>query len=173
VLLDAAPHGDHVVVSAIVSAALSGKPASVQALSGFQPLGSPVSATVGTDGTFRASIPLPANVQRASVRYRATVAGQRSRTLKLERKLLIVSRHVTSAGTRITGRLVSGGRHKITIARLSCTTSTLQSATHTSRSGTFSASLPRPTAAEGTALYRAGATIHGSRTYSLPILVRR
>jgi hypothetical protein len=46
-----------------------------------------------------------AGKRRETARYQATIAGKRSVSLKLVRRLTIVSRRATRAGTRITGRL--------------------------------------------------------------------
>jgi hypothetical protein len=86
---------------------------------------------------------LPAGPQRSRVRYRATLGGLRSRTLKLERKLVSVSRAITGDGTRITGQIVVPGKRKLTITRETCTGSETLKTLRTSARGRFSTLLPR------------------------------
>jgi hypothetical protein len=133
-----------------------------------------VSATIQADGSFRTTLPLPPRKQLATVRYQATIGRQRSATLKLVRRLTIVSSATTPAGTRITAQLSgAGGRRKITIDRqLTCTTYRRLKTVRTDRRGRFTITLPKPLAPDLIAYYRAATQRSHGRTYSLPIAVR-
>jgi DNA-binding beta-propeller fold protein YncE len=172
VLLDVHRTKRRVEVSGVAHPGFRGQRASIRALiKGSRA----VSATIQADGSFRTTLPLPARKRLATVRYQATIAKQRSATLKLVRQLTIVSSRATSAGTRITAQLSGrGGRQKITINRqLTCTTYRRLKTVRTDRRGRFTITLPKPLAPELIAYYRASTQRSHGRTYSLPIAVRR
>jgi hypothetical protein len=171
VLLDVHRAGRRVEVSGVALPLLRGRRASIRALvKGSRA----ASATIQADGSFRTTLPLPPRSRRATVRYQATVAGRRSASLRLVRRLAIVGRRTARAGTRITGQLSNTrGRQRITIARqLTCTTFRRLRTVRTSRTGRFTITLPAPRAPELIAYYRATTQRSRGRTYSLPIAVR-
>jgi Bacterial Ig domain len=171
VLLDVKRVGDSVEIKGLGPASAAGHRTRIDALVDWQAAGDPATATIAADGTFAVTMPLLAEPQRSKVRYRATLDGLKSRTLKLERKLVTVARDVTSAGTRITGQFVVPGRRKVTITRETCDGSRTLTSVRSSAAGRFTTLLPR--AARGAVdLYRARATVRGARTYSVVIVVR-
>ena len=167
VLIDVQRVGDRVAIKGIGPAGAAGHTVGVQALVNWQALGAPASATVASDGTFALTVPLPAEPQRSAVRYRASLDGLRSRTLKLERKLMTIA----LAGTRVTGQLKVPGSRKVTITHETCDGSKVLKTLRASATGRFTTQLPAsaPGAIE---LYRARAVVKGARTFSVVIVVR-
>ncbi|MGH2943684.1 MAG: hypothetical protein ACRDLN_13020, partial [Solirubrobacteraceae bacterium] len=131
-----------------------------------------VRATIRSDGSFRATLPLPPRKRRATARYQATIQGRRSATLRLVRQLTIVGRRTTRAGTRITARLANArGRRRITISRqLTCTRHQRVRTVRTNRAGRFTVTLPTPGPGQ-IAFYRATTQRVRGRTHVLPIAV--
>jgi hypothetical protein len=167
VLLDVQRDGGRVVVAGLAPASAAGRQVSVETLLGFTRLGTPAQATIGPRGTFSAAFELSARSQRAQVRYAATLVGLRSRTLRLERKIEFVSRTSTSAGTRIAGRVSGAGRRTVAITcESACNGSAVTGTVRTTRTGRFTALLPRPPRG-GAAFYRLRAVVAGARTFSL------
>jgi hypothetical protein len=172
VLVDVRRTAAGVEVSGLARTYYRGRSASIRPLIAGKG-GRAVSATVQPDGSFRATLPLPAARNRSTVRYQATVAGYRSAALKLVRQLVILGRSSTAAGTRITAQVAGGGRQTITVTRqLGCTARQRIATVHTDRSGRFSVTLPFPSAAAAIAYYRATTTRPRGRTFTLPIVVR-
>jgi hypothetical protein len=80
---------------------------------------------VGDDGTFRATAPLPPRKVRRTnaARYRASIGGERSLSLKLTRRMVVTRTASTARGTTISGRATGplAQRARITVKRrLSC-----------------------------------------------------
>jgi len=171
VLLDVHRTKRRVEVSGLALTIFRGRRASIRALiKGSRP----VSATIQADGSYRTTLPLPSRKHRATVRYQATIAGQRSATLKLVRQLTIISLRTTPAGTRIAAQLTPPTRRKkITISRqLTCTSYRRLKTVRTNRLGRFTSTLPAPLAPDLFAYYRATTQRSRGRTYSLVIAVR-
>jgi hypothetical protein len=172
VLIDVRRTATRVEVSGLARTSYRGQSTSIRPLIAGK-RGRAVTATVQPDGSFRATLPLPAGPDRSTVRYEATIAGQRSAALKLVRRLVIVGRTTTAAGTRISAQVAGGRRHTITITRqLSCTAWRRVATVRSDRDGRFSATLPRPSASDAIALYRATTGRSRGRTFTLPIVVR-
>jgi hypothetical protein len=170
VLVDVRRTGASVEVSGLARTIYGGRRASiVPVLAGRR--GRAVRATIQRDGSFRATLPLPAR-DRATVRYQATIAGRRSAALKLVRQLVIVRRNPTAAGVRITAQVAGGRRRTVTITRqLSCTARRRVATVRTDRHGRFSVTLPRPSASGAIAYYRATTKRLRGPTFTLPIVV--
>ena len=161
-----------VEVSGLARAYYRGQRAGIRPLAGGTS-GPLVRALIQPDGSFRATLPPPARRERSTVRYQATVAGFRSAALKLERGLVILGRQTTAAGTRITAQIADRRRRTITITRqLSCTAGRRIATVRSDRHGRFSVTLPRPSAADAIAYYRATTGSPRDRTFTLPIVVR-
>jgi hypothetical protein len=172
VLIDVRRTATRVEVSGLARTSYRGSGASIRPLIAGK-RGRAVSATVQPDGSFRATLPLPAGPDRSTVRYEATVAGHRSAALKLVRQLVIVGRTTTADGTRITAQVAGGRPRTVTITRqLSCTARQRIATVRTDRNGRFAVTLPRPSAADAIAFYRAATTRPRGRTFTLPIVVR-
>ncbi len=168
-LLDVHRADDRVEVSGIARTAYGGRRAAIRAL-GTKTRGT---ATIQPDGSFTTTLRLPPRRLRATTRYQATVAGRRSDAMKLVRRLTIVSRRTSAAGTRVTVQVSHAKRHQtVTIGRrLTCTRYTRPATVHTTRAGRFTVTLPPPAAPEPIAYYRATAKLDRGRTYALTIAV--
>lgn len=169
-LLDVHRADDRVEVSGVARTAYGGRRAAIRAL-GTRTRGT---ATIQPDGSFTATLRLPPRRQRATTRYQATVAGRRSEALKLVRRLTVVTRRTSAAGTRVTVQVSHAKRRQtVTISRrVTCTRYTRLAAVHTTRAGRFAVTLPPPAAPEPIAYYRATAKLDRGRTYTLTIAVR-
>jgi hypothetical protein len=169
-LLDVHRANDRVEVSGLARTAYRGRRASIRAL-GTQSHGT---ATIQPDGSFRTTLRLQSRRLRAQARYQATVAGRRSEPVKLARRLTIVSRRASAAGTRVTVQLSHAKRHQaVTIRRqLTCTRYTRLATIRTTRGGRFTVTLPPPAAPDPIAYYRATTKLDRGRTFTLPIAVR-
>jgi hypothetical protein len=141
-------------------------------------------ATVGRDGRFTASAPLPpARIREAtSTRYSAAIGTLRSLSLKLTRRLLLEP-PVASGGTvtlrgRIAPPLTKPLAPIVVEQELDCGRSTVVTSFLPAVDGRFSVTLPAPGA--GAAIYRltsrVAASVHaagrGFTTWSLPLSVR-
>jgi hypothetical protein len=139
-------------------------------------------ATLGADGRFAASAPLPPRKLRSSdkARYVAKVGRESSLTLKLVRRMLVTK--VTSAADRVTiaGKVVpplATGRkdRAITVQRVvACKSVETVATVQPKRSGAFSITV-RPPAGQSAAVYRLMTKVRVSarskalaRTFTLP-----
>lgn len=78
------------------------------------------------------------------VGYQASIAGERSDTLRLSRELTIRSRRVSAGATLIAGQL-TGQRRTITVTRrISCTERQRVTTVRPNRRGRFTVRLPAP-----------------------------
>ena len=167
VLLEAHRVKQRVAVAGLARATLAGRRVTVEALIGSKRLGRAVTTTVGPDGKFAARLPLPASSKRARAQYRATIGDQRSRLLRLVRKMVIKSSKSTAAGTRVIG--VIGGvarRWDMSITRQRCVSSDRIKTVRTDRKGRFSLLFPKPADTDPVTLYRARASVGRKRTFS-------
>lgn len=127
------------------------------------------STTVRADGTFHVT----ARRRRGRDRYQAIVAGRRSPASGIS-PMAILSQKGTSRAVRVRGRLAGGGaagRRLIIRRQEGCPVARFRAHgdTRTSRSGTFSITLPRPARSGEVAVYRL--TVSGGRAFQL-VLVR-
>jgi hypothetical protein len=131
------------------------------------------SATVASDGTFETIVPAPSRRLAPLTHYRASMGDQRSKRLKLDRRVEITSRVASPEGTRIAGVLSDPAQGRsITITRQrTCSKSTDVATITADRNGRFSALLPAPEAAEGFVYYRLKVERLRRTSYSLPVAV--
>ena len=131
-------------------------------------------ATVQPDATFTTTARAPR--RGTAPRYTATVAGQTSVALRLERRLLLNAQVPAPAGVRISGQLQSSraSRRSLIVRRVtSCSSKpAITARLKTDRRGRFKLTLARPTGTDELAFYRV-TTATGGRTYTLPVVVRR
>jgi hypothetical protein len=171
-VLDVRRAGSRVRVSGIARTGLAGKTVTLRAaLPGRRALGRTIAATVGADGAFSGTLPLPARRHRARVVYEAAFGASRS-ALALERRVLVTARADVAAGVQVSGR-VRGVRRARTVQvlrRVGCARSTVLSRVRTDRSGRFTLTLPRPEAPVSVVTYRFAVTRSGS---SAPVVVAR
>jgi uncharacterized repeat protein (TIGR01451 family) len=125
-------------------------------------------ATVSTTGVFAASAPLPPAGRRARIRYRAFLAGDASRAVKLTRRMIVSSTRLDGDQIVITGRLVAPlarPPHAISVWTLGpCGRKQRAGTLRPGRAGRYVARLPAPA---GPALYRLQAVVRargGGRT---------
>jgi hypothetical protein len=144
-LLEARLAGRHrVKVAGLARPTLAGRRVTIRALVGHRRIGRPVRATVALDGTFAANLRRPARRHLRRVGYQASIAGERSRALRLRRRLTIRSRRVRAGATLITGQL-TGRRRTVTVTRrISCTGQQRVTAVRPNRRGRFTVTLPAP-----------------------------
>jgi hypothetical protein len=174
-VLDVRHEGARVVVSGIARAGLAGDEVSVAAvLPGRGVLGGSVTTTVGADGAFEASLPLPARRHRAQVVYEASAEGKRS-ALALRRRVVVTSRIDSPEGVVVTGRVrgVHRPRTVRVLRRVGCAASTAFARVRTSRSGAFTVTLPRAAAPAHLVTYRFSARRRGGASASAPVVVGR
>ncbi len=159
--------GNRVRLAGFGRPALAGR--SVTVVSGGRAVGT---AVLAADGAFSTSVKAPSRRARGTVRYQAVLAGDRSRALKLERRLTITSLR----GTRVTGRVSAPRRllpTRVTFYRqLTCSQRRVVASARLRRDGTFSVTLARPMAPEPVAIYRVSAALKRGSTYTLPIAIR-
>ncbi len=158
-------------MSGVARTAYRGRRAAIRAL-GTNTRGT---ATIQPDGSFTTTLRLPPRRLRATTRYQATVAGRRSDALKLVRRLTIVSRRTSAAGTRVTVQVSRAKRRQtVTIRRrLTCTRYTRPGdGPHHARRALHGRPCRHPRLPEPIAYYRATAKLDRGRTYTLTIAVR-
>jgi hypothetical protein len=130
---------------------------------------------VKADGSFSARVKAPRGRSAGKTTYRARVAGQRSKVLRLGRPLTLTSVKRVAGGTRVRGRL-SGRNHasrKLRVMRaISCSSQKRVKTIRTDRRGRFSVKLARP--AKGTTVaYRLRTASGTPRSVSLPVVIAR
>jgi FG-GAP repeat len=174
-LINVIQKGSHVLITGAARLVLAGKRVSIRFLATGKTV---ATATIGADGDFSASAPLPPAKIRGGnrARYEAVVGSLHSLNLKLERRMYMTS--VTSSGGHValsgyvTGSFKAGGKVKI-LLRVTCSKEDVVATVKLTRSGRFSATVAAPTgAASQIAVYRATTTVldhgHPEATYTLP-----
>jgi hypothetical protein len=174
-LVNVVQKGSHVLITGAARLVLAGKRVSIRFLATGKTV---ATATIGADGDFSASAPLPPAKLRGSnrARYEAVVGSLHSLNLKLERRMYMVS--ATSSGAHValsgyvTGSFKAGTAVKI-LLRVTCSKEEVATKVKLTRSGRFTATVPAPTgAASQIAVYRATTTVldhgHPETTYTLP-----
>ena len=167
VLLESHRVNQRVVVKGLARATFAGRQATVEALVKSKRLGRAVTAKVGPDGKFSASLALPARSKRASARYRATIGTKRSVELRLVRRMIVASRKSTAGGIRVSG--VIGGvprRWELEIRRVRCVGRDRVTTKHTTPKGRFSLVFPKPAVTDPVTLYRSKAVFGGKKTFT-------
>jgi hypothetical protein len=116
-------------------------------------------ATVGADGGFRATAPLPPRTVRATnaARYQAVLGDERSLRLKLFRRMLVDDARSAKGSVTLTGRILPPLHPRsMTIVvkqRVSCTSTVEVGRTQARPDGRFRVTLPGPPETR-TATYR-------------------
>jgi hypothetical protein len=181
VLNDVYIHGSRVLLGGSAAASLEGK--QVRILFGTRNE-QVATATVGADGEFTTTAPLPPAKLRESVdtRYIATIGKLRSLRLKLTRRLLLEAPKATGTTVTLSGQvtlpLTKPIAPVIVEQQLECGKTTVAKTFTPAASGRFHITLSVPTNAKA-AIYRlksdvaanAHATKHGFATFSLPLPV--
>jgi hypothetical protein len=174
-LINVVQKGSHVLITGAARLVLAGKRVSIRFLATGKTV---ATATIGADGDFSASAPLPPAKIRGGnrARYEAVVGSLHSLNLKLERRMYMTSAtssggHVALSGY-VTGSFKTGTRVKI-LLRVTCSEEDVVAKVKLTRSGKFSATVSAPTgAASQIAVYRATTTVldhgHPEATYTLP-----
>lgn len=174
-LINVVQKGAHVLITGAARLVLAGKQVSIRFLATGKTV---ATATIGADGDFSASAPLPPATLRGSnrARYEAVVGSLNSLNLKLERRMYMVTAtssggHVALSGY-VTGSFKAGTAVKI-LLRVTCSKEEVAAKVKLTRSGRFTATVPAPTgAASQIAVYRATTTVldqgRPETTYTLP-----
>jgi hypothetical protein len=174
-LINVVQQGSHVLITGAARLVLAGKTVSIRLLATRKTV---ASATIGADGNFSASAPLPPAKIRGTnlARYEAIVGSLHSLNLKLERRMYMVSAtrsgdHVVLSGY-VTGSFKAGTAVKL-LLRVTCSKEEVVTKVKLTRSGKFSATVPAPTGAERQiAVYRASTSVlddgRSETTYTLP-----
>jgi hypothetical protein len=159
------PSGSRLRVAGAIADIADRRGAAVTVFRGSRQVGT---TTVGSDGQFSTTVS-----GAGKGRISATVGPQRSPAVSLRRSLEITGQKVAADAVVVTGRLTSKRAGNVALmlrGRTSCTRTTVIKRFKTRADGSFSISLPRPTALEGNALDRIRA-VGDPRIYSLPIVV--
>jgi hypothetical protein len=174
-LLEVYRSGARVVINGSALPSLKGQQVKIAALVGSRRAAPSVLVAVQGDGSFSASVPLPARSKRAKVRYRASIAGRKSNALRLARKITVLSRGDAASAVTVGGKVAGVSRAtKITVALLlNCTKTQTVASIKTDAKGRFSVALPRPQAPALVAYYRLSAKLALGSAFSLPIAVAR
>jgi hypothetical protein len=181
VLNDVYIHGSRVLLGGSAATSLVGK--KVRILFGTRNK-QVATATVGADGEFTTTAPLPPAKLRESVdtRYTAAIGKLRSLALKLTRRLLLEAPKATGTTVTLSGQvtlpLTKPIAPVIVEQQLECGKTTVAKTFTPAASGRFHITLSVPTNAKA-AIYRlksdvaanAHATKHGFATFSLPLPV--
>jgi hypothetical protein len=174
-LVNVVQKGSHVLITGAARLVLAGKQVSIRFLATGKAV---ATATIGADGDFSASAPLPPAKLRGSnrARYEAVVGSLHSLNLKLERRMYMASAisasgRVTLTGY-VTGSFKAGTAVKI-LLRVTCSKEEVVAKVKLTRAGRFTATVPAPTgAASQISVYRATTTVldhgHPEATYTLP-----
>jgi hypothetical protein len=181
VLNDVYIHGSRVLLGGSAAASLDGK--KVRILFGAKNK-QVATATVGADGEFTTTAPLPPAKLResADTRYTAAIGKLRSLRLKLTRRLLLEAPKATGTTVTLSGQvtlpLTKPIAPVIVEQQLECGKTTIAKTFTPAASGRFRITLTVPANAKA-AIYRlksdvaanAHATKHGFATFSLPLPV--
>jgi hypothetical protein len=170
VLTRLAPGAGRVRVAGYVAAALAGRPVTISARGRVV-----ARATARADGAFAASAPLPRGRHWRSTPYRATVAGHRSRAVRLVQRLRLGYRWLATGGRlRVHVQLHPGRqgdrRVRLTLRRsIGCVSGPGRraGAVRTSRAGHATLTLAPPPAGRGPAVYQ----VRAGKASSLAIVV--
>ncbi len=179
VLEDVVPVGRRVQLVGVADRAFAGRTVTVV----FGPRAKKVAtATVRADGSFSASAPLPARGVRATnaARYQARVGGERSLSLKLQRRMRITTISATAGMVRIAGRVELPLALKVSdrVIKLQQVVNCKRAETirrlTPRRNGRFSVTVPAPSG-QRAAVYRLQTRVRRNRhskrivnTYTLP-----
>jgi hypothetical protein len=180
ILNDAFIQGGHVALSGSAAMSLVGKKVQILFNEGKQV----ASATVGANGEFTTTAPLPpARIREAlTTRYTAKLGKLRSPHLKLTRRLQLEPPSASGTSVTLSGRIelpLTKPISPVTVEQqLECGKTTLVKTFTPASSGRFHVTLSVPASARA-AIYRlksevaanASATKHGFTTYSLPLPV--
>ncbi len=175
VLMDVVPDGSRVLVSGAARAAYTGRRVLVRLTASGQTVGQ---ATVGADGTFTTSVPLPPLDIRFTnrARYEAILGAEHSDALKLERRAYMTSAERSGDTVRlagfVTGEFRPGALVEVTLRRTCGLTETV-ARVRLGPHGHFEAVVPAPIGVLGSiAVYRAQTTVlddgHVEPTFTLP-----
>ena len=174
-LINVVVQGRRVVITGVARQTLTGRKVVLTLLATHSTV---ATTTVGADGSFSTTAPLPPAAIRASNRgrYVAGVGPNKSAALKLQRRLYLTSTAVGGGVVHLAGHVTGSFRAgtKVTITeRTSCTTDKAVASARLGKRGTWSATAPAPAGLAGTlALFRAQTTVLKGRatvrTYSLP-----
>jgi hypothetical protein len=143
-LVDVFPEGSRMIISGVAQPSLAGKRARIVRESTTKTV---VSARIGANGAFAASVALPAKRLRAGARYRAIVDRSRSAALKLERRSYLTRAAVRGNKATFRGRVTGAFKtgEKVTLLQITlCTKNTAIAATKLSRSGRWQITIPLP-----------------------------
>lgn len=174
-LIDVVRQGSHVLLTGAARLTLVGRKVSIKLLATGKVV---ASVEIARDGSFSTTVPLPPakirNTNRA--RYQASVGSAHSLALKLDRRAELTTvkragKHVLISGY-VTGSFRAGTPVQITL-RVTCAKYRTVAKVKLSSSGTFSATVPAPSAkASEIAVYRAQTTVlqdgHPEPTDTLP-----
>ncbi len=174
-LINVLQQGSHVLITGAARLVLAGKRVGIKFLASGKVV---ASATIGADGTFTASAPLPpANVRATNrARYEAVVGSLHSLNLKLQRRMYMVSATRSGAHVLLSGYVTGSFRPDTVVKillRVTCSKEVVIAKAKLTSSGKFSASVPAPSgAASQIAVYRATTTVlddgHPEATFTLP-----
>ena len=147
VLTDVQQRGGRVRLLGVADRALAGRRIGIR----FTHTGRTVArATVGADGAFRATAPIPARRLRSTnaARYQAVVGSERSLSLKLTRRMVLSGTRAAAGKVTLSGRVVRPlGRPVRTITvtrRVSCKRSEVVRRVAPSRTGAFRVTVDAP-----------------------------
>jgi len=177
VLNDVLVRGGRVELTGSAASSLDGKQVSIV----FGASKTVASVTVGSNGAFSASVPLPSAKLRDSnsARYTAVSGAQRSLSLKLTRRLSLESLTVSGGSVVLSGQVVLPLAHPVALVtvqqQLECGTTREVLKFKPAANGRFHVSVPVPAGAKA-AIYRLTTSVrestrsrHSFATYSLPL----
>ena len=176
VLIDVVPHGSRVLVTGAARPAYHGRRVLVRLTATGQTVGE---ATVGEDGTFAVSVPLPpASIRFTNrARYEAILGGKHSDALKLERRAYVRSAVRSGDTVRLVGYVTAPFRPGTLVdvtLRETCALTKTVARVRLGRDGAFSADVPAAGGVTGSiAVYRVETTVldargHRVSTFTLP-----
>jgi hypothetical protein len=179
-LIDVLRHGNHVALLGAADRSLAGRTVDIYFRVGERLVAQP---TVGPDGFFSATAPLPSATIRATnlARYEARIGPERSLDLKLTRRMIVDSLTSRAGIVTVTGHIarpLSKPPAAVTFERrVSCTKWVDVSIVKPRADGTFSFSMPAPPHLQA-AVYRAATLVRTNNhsrklfaTFTLPRVV--
>ncbi len=163
VLIDVLLHGNHVAIFGAADRSLIGRKVTIIFAVGHKRVASVV---VGPDGFFGTTAPLPPRRVRLTnlARYQARIGRERSRELKLTRRMIVDS--LTSLGGQVVirGHLIRPLARPIATIfvrrRVSCSSSVIVKRIKPHRDGSFTATLAAPPHSQAS-VYQADTTVRG------------
>jgi hypothetical protein len=165
VLIDVLMRGNHVALFGAAEKSLIGRRVAITFAVGHKRVASTV---VGADGFFGATAPLPARRLRFTnlARYQASVGGERSKQLKLTRRMIVNSISASRGKVVMRGRVVRPlARPIATILlkrRVSCSSSVVIKRIKPRPDGTFTARFAAPPRTQA-AVYEAATRVRRTR----------